>query len=141
MAKPALKIFIGMSRALNAINRECEAVYRKYNLTHGQFAVLEALYHKGPLTIGQVSEKTLTTSGNIPIIVKNLEANGLLTKSVNPDDGRSFILTLTSRGTDLISQVYPENETIIRRYMQAWTGSERQELVALLQKFRRAHDL
>lgn len=54
MSKIQLKIFIGMSRALNKINRATNKVYAKYGLTSGQFAVLEALYHKGDLSVGEV---------------------------------------------------------------------------------------
>ena len=65
MNKVELKIFIGMSRAINKINRATNKVYGKYGLTSGQFAVLEALYHKGLVCRG--SRKVLSTSGTIPV--------------------------------------------------------------------------
>lgn len=141
MADTDMKIFIGMSRTLNAINRECDTVYRAHGLTHGQFAVLEALFHKGPLTIGQVSDKTLTTAGNLPVIVKNLENRGLVTRTKNADDRRSYILELTDCGRTLISRVYPENERIIKNFMAAWTPDEQRHMVDMLQHFRHIHHL
>ena len=57
MSKIELKIFIGMSRAINKINRATNKIYTKYGLTSGQFAVLEVLYHKGDLSVGEVQEK------------------------------------------------------------------------------------
>ena len=39
MKKAELKIFIGMSRALNEINRATGKIHKKYGLTNAQFAV------------------------------------------------------------------------------------------------------
>ncbi|WP_235899151.1 MarR family transcriptional regulator [Suipraeoptans intestinalis] len=45
-------------------------------MTLSQFAVLEALYSKGDLTVGEVREKILSSVGTIPVIVNNLVGRG-----------------------------------------------------------------
>lgn len=58
MDNPAeLKILIGMHRAVNKIDGKTIKIVKQYGLSLGQFAVLEALYHKGDMTVGQVQEK------------------------------------------------------------------------------------
>ena len=52
-----LKILIGLHRVSNEIDRRTTRIVKCYGLSMGQFAVLEALFHKGDLTIGQVQEK------------------------------------------------------------------------------------
>lgn len=130
-----LKVFIGMSRTLNKINRATCKIYAKYGLTTGQFAVLEALYHKGDLSIGQVQEKILSTSGTIPVIVKNLEKEGYLEKTNDKEDKRRFILKITEKGRKLMDLVYPENEAMIVSMMDAWTQEEKEAIVNYMKKF------
>ena len=135
MEKIELKIFIGMSRALNKINRATNKVYIKYGLTSAQFAVLEALYHKGDLSIGEVQEKILSTSGTIPVIVKNLERDGFLERYNDEKDKRRYILHITEKGRKLMDIVYPENEEIIISMMNLWDKREQEEILNYMKRF------
>ncbi len=135
MEKIELKIFIGMSRALNKINRATNKVYTKYGLTSGQFAVLEALYHKGELSVGEVQDKILSTSGTIPVIVKNLEKEGFLQKSNDESDKRRFILQITQKGKELMDIIYPENEDIIISMINVWNKEEQEVILNYMRKF------
>jgi len=135
MGKIELKIFIGMSRALNKINKATNKVFSKYGLTSGQFAVLEALYHKGDLSVGEVQEKILTTSGTIPVIVRNLEKEGLLEKDTDEKDKRRFILRITKKGRDLMDLAYPENEAIIVSMINTWSKEEQEQILKYMKKF------
>lgn len=135
MEKTELKIFIGMSRTLNKINRATNKVYKKYGLTNGQFAVLEALYHKGDLSVGEVQDKILSTSGTIPVIVKNLEKEGFLEKRNDERDKRRFILHITQKGRELLDIVYPENEAIIVSMMSIWNKEEQEDILNYMKKF------
>ena len=130
-----LKIFIGMSRVLNEINKETNKIYGKYGLTTAQFAVLEVLYHKGDLCVGEVQKKILSTSGTIPVIVRNLEKEGLIEKIQDDDDKRKFILHITEKGRELMDIVYPQNEDKILSMMSVWTNKEKEEILKYLKKF------
>src|SRR5699024_6105194 len=133
--KDELKIFIGMSRVLNEINRKTGKIFSKYNLTNSQFAVLEVLYHKGDLTIGEVKEKILSTNDTIPVIVRNLERDGYLQRKRDKDDKRKYILHITEKGRDLMDKVYPENEKMIISLMDNWDESDKKEIIYYMKKF------
>ncbi|WP_367567914.1 MarR family winged helix-turn-helix transcriptional regulator [Lacrimispora sp.] len=135
MAKKELKILIGLHRAVNYIDRQSVRIFSEYQLTMGQFAVLEALYHKGDMTVGQVQEKILSSSGTIPLIVNNLEKRGYLVRKTDSKDKRRCILHITEQGQELIGQVYPRNEARIIELMSGWTEEEKEQLTALLKKF------
>ena len=139
MAKPELKILIGLHRAANAIDRKTAQLASAYDLTLGQFAVLEALYHKGDLTVGQVQSAILSTSGTIPLIVGKLEQRGYLTRRQDEADRRRWNLHLTETGRAVIAEVYPQNEDMIVRQMDCWTAEEKDTLVSLLQRFGGTH--
>lgn len=135
MEKTELKIVIGMSRALNKINRATNRIYTKYGLTNAQFAVLEALYHKGDLSIGEVQDKILSTSGTIPVIVKNLEKEGFLERHNDKKDKRRFILHITQKGRELLDIVYPENEAMIISMINIWNKEEQETILNGMRKF------
>jgi MarR family 2-MHQ and catechol resistance regulon transcriptional repressor len=135
MAKPELKILIGLHRTANAIDRKTAKIAAAYGLTLGQFAVLEALYHKGDLSVGEVQEAILSSSGTIPLIVGKLEQQGYLTRSQDEEDHRRWMLHLTETGRKTIAAAYPENEKMILREMDCWTDEEKKILVSLLKRY------
>ncbi len=135
MTKNELKILIGLHRTVNYIDKQSLKIFSKHNLTIGQFGVLEALYHKGNMTIGQVQEKILSSSGTIPLIINNLEKRGYIVKNIDSKDKRKCILQITNLGKQLVEEVYPENEQQIIEVMKCWSDKEQQQLASLLKKF------
>lgn len=129
-----LNILIGLHRAANEIDRRTAKIAKAHGLTLGQFAVLEALFHKGDLSVGEVQEKILSSTGTIPVIVKNLESKGLLLRLEDPRDKRKRVLHLTEEGSALIQTVFPENKTMIIRSMDRLSSDEKSELLRLLKK-------
>ena len=138
--KKSMAVYISMSRVINTLRRENNKLILKHNLTLGQFAVMEALYSKGRLSTGEVMEKILTTSGNIPVIVKNLEKDGFITREQDESDKRRFILDLTDKGKDLMDEIVPENLKFMDELISLWDDDEKEELIILMNKFRRKYE-
>ncbi|MGI6191645.1 MAG: MarR family winged helix-turn-helix transcriptional regulator [Eubacterium sp.] len=131
-------IIIGLHRVVTDLDRETARISGRYGLTLGQFAVLEALYHKGDLTVGQVKEAILSSTGTIPVIINNLEKQNFVHRAHDPADRRRSIVQLTSSGRRLIEKVYPENEQMFRDKFSVWSKDEQRELLRLLLKYRDA---
>ena len=131
-----MAVYISMSRVINTLRRENNKLILKHNLTLGQFAVMEALYSKGRLSTGEVMEKILSTSGNIPVIVKNLEKDGFITREQDASDKRRFILDLTDKGRDLMDEIVPENLKFMDELISLWDDEDKEELIILMNKFR-----
>ncbi|MDO5018147.1 MAG: MarR family transcriptional regulator [Lagierella massiliensis] len=130
-------VYILLNRVINKLKRENYKLISQYNLTLSQFAVLEALYTAGELTTGEVMEKVLTTSGNIPVIVKNLEKEGYITRRQSEKDRRKFMLDLSESGYKLMCELVPENRNHIDEFISIWTEEEKRQLIKLLNKFRK----
>ena len=135
-----MAVYISMSRVINTLRRENNKLILKHNLTLGQFAVMEALYSKGRLSTGEVMEKILSTSGNIPVIVKNLEKDGFITRKQDESDKRRFILDLTDKGKDLMDEIVPENLKFMDELISLWDDEDKEELIILMNKFRRKYE-
>lgn len=130
-------ILIRMHRILNTIDGKSARIAAEEGLTLPQFGVLEALDHLGDLSVGEVKEKILSSDGTIPVVVKNLEKEGLIEEKKDPKDKRRKILSLTGKGREKIESVYPKNEAMIEEEMGAWTKEEKRALIGLLCKYPR----
>jgi DNA-binding MarR family transcriptional regulator len=77
-------------------------------LTHAQYALLGSLYGLSRRGAEPSQRELAEFSGVEPIYVsklaRGLERAGLLVRAGNPSDPRAFRLTLTSHGTDVVTQ-------------------------------------
>ena len=134
MEKDKLKILIGLHKNVKELDRRTLDIARSYGLSLSQFMVLEALYSKGNLSIGEVREAILSSVGTISLVVKNLEKMGYVKRKTDENDKRVSILSLTKEGRDVIDKVIPENETMIYDYMKDLSEEETKTLLGLLKK-------
>ena len=105
-------------------------------LTPSQFAVLEVLYSKGDLKICEIIEKILTTSGNVTVVIKNLEKDGLVSKHSDTNDKRSILISITDKGKKIMSDIFPKHVDNINDIFSILTIEEKLELKKILKKFK-----
>src|SRR4051795_13093579 len=101
----ALDTFVKLMRAANSVSAATNSELAIADLTVSQFAVLEVLFHTGPLCLTAIARKILTTGGNLTLVVKNLEKRGLVQRKQSADDRRFFSLHLTTKGRKLIADI------------------------------------
>lgn len=88
-----MKILIGLHRNVNTLDKKTADLAAEYGLTFSQFMVLEALYSKGDMTVGEVRERILSTVGTISLIVNNLVKLNYIERLDDPkDDGCAFYI-------------------------------------------------
>ena len=61
----ALKLWVVLSRAHTAIGAQAATAITRHGLSLAEFGILEALYHKGPMLLGELQRKLLVSSGGI----------------------------------------------------------------------------
>lgn len=128
----ALKLFVVLSRAQAAVARHADADVARHGLTVTEFAILEALYHRGPLLLGDLQRKILVTSGGITYLVDRLERRGLVTRQPSPDDRRARFAALTAEGEALIARIFPEHAETIARAVAGLSPAEQAQAIELL---------
>jgi MarR family 2-MHQ and catechol resistance regulon transcriptional repressor len=104
------------------------------DLTFSQFAVLEALYHLGHLTQGEISNKILKSTSNITTVIDNLERNGLVRRERNDKDRRVIHVHLTEAGTNKVEAVFPDHIAALVEIFSILSAREQQTLGALCKK-------
>jgi MarR family 2-MHQ and catechol resistance regulon transcriptional repressor len=130
----ALKLWVVLSRARTAIARHAEADIARSGVTPGEFGILEALYHVGPLLLGEVQQKILASSGGVTYLVDRLEERGLVERRDCPEDRRARYAALTPQGEKLVARIFPEHARQIARAVSGLTAAERAQATALLRK-------
>lgn len=129
-----LKLVIGLSRSALNLDRNTQRLVSEYGLTLPQFGVLEVLYHLGALRICDIIEKTLSTSGNMTVVIRNLELEGLVNRYQDPEDKRVFRIEITERGQAIIAELFPRHIGDLAKLMERLQPEEKEEMVRLMKK-------
>ena len=128
-------VFLVLWKAARAVEAYAGQSISKLQIGGSDFAVLEALLHKGPLPVNAIGKKVLLTSGSITVAVDRLETKGLLERRAHGSDRRARIVHLTKEGRKLITSAYAEHAADMERLASAsLTKTERKTLIRLLKK-------
>ena len=130
----ALKLWVVLSRAFDAVQRQARADAARHGLTVAEFGILELLYHKGPTLLGEAQRKTLVSSGGITYLVDRLEERGLVRRERCPQDRRAWYASLTPAGERLVADIFPQHAERIRRAMAGLGAQEQAQATVLLRK-------
>lgn len=102
------------------------------------FAVLEALLHKGPMPVNVIGARVRLTSGSITTAVDRLESRGFVRRENDASDRRSRIVGLTEEGLKTAETLFAAHEADMNAALEVLPASERMELISLLKKLGRA---
>ena len=128
------KFIIALGRAMQCTHRESNVMLRQHGLTPAQFTALEALYHKGELTIQQIIDAVLSSSGNMTVVIRNLEQQGLVRRLANPMDRRSFLIGITEDGRNLMDNIFPVHMELLGKALAAISEEEKAAVINILKK-------
>ena len=134
----ALRTYVKLMRAAESMTARIHRHLSSTGLTISQFAVLEALYQLGPLSQREIGQKILRSSGNITMVIDNLEKNGLVRRERNEADRRFFIVHLTDKGYNLINKIFPPHAAVIAKDLGVLTAAEQDALGRLCKKLGRS---
>ncbi|HEL0653660.1 TPA: MarR family transcriptional regulator [Streptococcus equi subsp. zooepidemicus] len=133
---PALKAMVVFRKAQRTLDAQSSAFFQKANLTPTQFSVLEVLYSKGIMRINKLIGSLLATSGNMTVVLKNMERNGWISRCQDAKDKRACLVQLTPEGKALIETILPEHIKRVEALFSVLTETEQKQLITLLKKFK-----
>jgi MarR family transcriptional regulator, 2-MHQ and catechol-resistance regulon repressor len=136
----ALSAFINLVRASDSTVAKISAHLEGLGVTNGQFAVLEALLHLGPMCQHTLGKKLLRSGGNVTLVVDNLERHGWVRRERQVKDRRMVEIHLTPKGRRLITRVFPEHARVIARVMSQLSAAEQEQLRKIAGKLGRGAD-
>lgn len=131
-----VKAMIVFRKAFRKLDSYVSESFKESQLTPTQFAVLDVLYSKGTMKIGALIDSMLATSGNMTVVINNMEQKGLVRRHQCPSDKRSYLVELTELGRSVIERALPLHIDKIEQAFTLLTDEEKQQLVVILKKFK-----
>ncbi len=127
----ALEVFVKLRRCADSITARLNSQLTRENLTESQFGVLEAVFHLGPLCQADLAKKILKSSGNITMVVANLEKRGLIARARRGSDRRFADVILTEEGRSLIIRIFPSHLSRVVEAFSMLSAEEQSQLANL----------
>jgi MarR family 2-MHQ and catechol resistance regulon transcriptional repressor len=130
----ATRLWLVLSRCHRTLSQIAERSIEDAGLGLTDFAALEALLHKGPLTITEIQGKVLLASGSMTAAVDRLEQRGLIRRGPAPGDRRARVLRLTPEGRRVVEAAFRRHAAELESAMAVLKPGEKRELHSLLKK-------
>ncbi|SCB45688.1 MarR family winged helix-turn-helix transcriptional regulator [Rhizobium multihospitium] len=134
----AMGLFGRMRNLTLHLSREMEKTFGRFNLNSANFDMLATLRRSGePYTLspGDLMDTMMVSSGTMTNRIDQLEKAGLVARTQNPEDGRSFLISLTPKGFDLIDAAVTAHVETQRRLISTLSEGERKALDRLLRNY------
>ena len=130
----ALGTYVKLMRAAESITARVHKHLSSAGLSISQFGVLEAIYHLGPLSQKDLGRKILRSSGNITMVIDNLEKRRLVRRERDTADRRMYIVHLTEEGQKLIRRIFPPHAALITSELSVLDAADQKILGDLCKK-------
>src|SRR5712691_497225 len=131
-----LQLVIALGRAYQALEQGVRPHLAQAGLGMTEFAVLEVLYHKGALPLGELRDRILVTGASTTYVVKKLEERGLMRRRTCAEDQRVVFGELTAKGRALIEAVFPAHADLLQQAMGGLSVSQKRDVIRLLRTLR-----
>ena len=128
------QLWVVLARCHRALSLLVERSVANAGLILSDFMILEALLHKGPLTIGEIQVKVLLASGSMTAAVDRLERKGCIVRKPDAEDRRARVLHLTREGRKLITKILAEHLAELHTWVSVLNEKEMAEAYAILKK-------
>ncbi|RDU37704.1 MarR family transcriptional regulator [Neobacillus piezotolerans] len=126
--------FIVLMKTAKGIHEKIREQMLKSNLNVTEFSVLEVLYQKGTLTIQQICQNVLISSGSMTYVIDKLEKRGLLKRSACPNDRRAIHVSITDEGLNIMDMIMPKYLDMVDGLFEVLNPEEAETFLKLLKK-------
>ncbi|HEY3748897.1 MAG TPA: MarR family transcriptional regulator [Pseudonocardiaceae bacterium] len=127
----AIALLGRMGRLALLLQPAIECVFERHGLSQGEFDVLAALRRSGPpytLTPSGLSTTLMLSRAGMTSRLDRLEAAGLVNRTMDPADRRSFRVTLTDHGYEVVDDAMTEHTANETELVASLTPEQRANL-------------
>jgi DNA-binding MarR family transcriptional regulator len=124
---------VQLRRTQHAVRTRLDADLAPTGLTTPQYAVLATLEREGRFSASDLAREFGMTAQTLNVLVRALEANGLLRRSRHPTHGRILLASLTAAGRRALERGRALGLAVEDRVLAGLSASDRQALLRLLQ--------
>ncbi len=127
----ALRLWLRLFTGTTLVSRTVDSMLkRRYGSSLPRFDLLAQLHRASDdgLRMGELSDRTLTTNGNVTWLVAALEREGLVSRRVDDTDRRAVVVRLTPAGRRHFTAMARSHERLIERIFSGLTAADRRAL-------------
>jgi MarR family 2-MHQ and catechol resistance regulon transcriptional repressor len=128
------RLWLVIWKSHRALSLAFEESVAKSGLCLTDFAALESLLHKGPLTISEIQDKVLLATGSMTAAIDRLEKLGLIVRKASPSDRRARLVDLTPKGRRLAASSFEHHAKDVEAVMSVLSNKERRDLYGSMRK-------
>lgn len=132
--RAAIHTWLVLMKAHRSLQRHATRSIAALDMCFSDFAILEALLHKGPQSVKELGGRIELTSGSMTAAIDRLEARQLVARADHATDRRTWIIHLTPNGKALITRVFAGHQEAMERAMRGLSKAERATLTDLLKR-------
>lgn len=118
--------------ALGRISRQVDRQTSGGELTKTQFSILTTAVRRGPIRASEMAEIETLNPTMLSRMIGKMEAEGLLMRSADPDDGRAVVVAATHAGIALHSQLRDKRTQLFAEYLAQLPETKTQDLLDAL---------
>ena len=119
-----LALFESIKSTFLHIDAQEKSMLLEYNLSLPRFYVLLHVHNHPGINQMELTTLMLCTKGNITRILQGLQADGLIERMADPNDGRNSLVKLTKSGHALLHKVYQNYEHLVDELMGRFNSEE-----------------
>jgi MarR family transcriptional regulator, 2-MHQ and catechol-resistance regulon repressor len=128
----AASLWLVMMKAYRSVQNYIESTMEQMGLGLSDFMILEALLHKGPMSMSQLGDKVLLANPSMTAAVDRLTKLGFVTRQCPSEDRRVRNVELTREGRRVIRKVFAQHEQDLEGLMEGLCEEQRARLRAML---------
>lgn len=134
----AIKLWLRLLACANLVSTEIRGRLRRdFDTTLPRFDLMAQLerYPEG-LKMGELSKRLMVTGGNVTGITDQLEHEGLVERTVDAQDRRSFMVRLTDEGHRVFRKMAAVHEAWVIELFAGLSNGEKEAMYGLLAKLK-----
>lgn len=131
----AMTVVTNLYRAVQEMRLKMEQeVLWKYNLSWTAFSMLYNLWIWNAMETRNLAKSMGVTVATVSSVANTMEKRGLLQRSIDPNDRRLVLLSLTDDGKNVMEELFPDFN---RKESEIVSGLDERELACLTKMLRK----
>jgi DNA-binding MarR family transcriptional regulator len=128
---PQISLYVWLDNTRNLMFKAIEMELAQYQMTSAQVRVLDALSRNDGLSLSDLAERDAKELNSMSALISRMAKKGLVEKTRKPGDFKTYV-SISDRGKEVFENTVTERS--IRLILDALSGSEKEQLRALLKK-------
>lgn len=136
--KEGLRLWLRLVDCFQTVEQEIRTMLREdFNMTVPRFEVMSAINRvPAGLTMSELSRWMMVTKGNVTGIAERLSEDGYIERRPTPTDRRSFCVTLTRKGKQLVTRMQAAHEELLDELFSDFSDEDNDIILGVLARLK-----